>query len=160
MDLIKPPSRIPYEGKPIIFLAGSIEMNTASNWQLEMESRLAHKDIVILNPRRDAWDSSWEQSINNPHFVGQVEWELTGQETANIIVMYFDPTTKSPITLLELGLFSTHENLLVCCPKGFWRKGNVDIVCERYGIWLTEDFDALVSETLTRIGSIDQPILY
>jgi len=23
---------------------------------------------------------------------------------------------------------------MVCCPEGFWRKGNVDIVCQRFGI--------------------------
>ena len=48
--------------------------------------------------------------------------------------MYFDPNTKSPISLLELGLFAQSKKLIVCCPEGFWRKGNVDIVCDRYNI--------------------------
>ena len=48
--------------------------------------------------------------------------------------MYFDPKTKSPISLLELGLFSRSDKLMVICPDGFWRKGNVDIVCEKYNI--------------------------
>ena len=48
--------------------------------------------------------------------------------------MYFDPNTKSPISLLELGLFAHSKKLIVCCPEGFWRKGNVDIVCDKYGI--------------------------
>ncbi len=48
--------------------------------------------------------------------------------------MYFDPNTKSPISLLELGLYAASDKLTVCCPEGFWRKGNVDIVCERYGV--------------------------
>jgi hypothetical protein len=54
--------------------------------------------------------------------------------------MYFDPNTKSPISLLELGLFAQSKKLIVCCPRGFWRKGNVDITCDRYGIPFFDDF--------------------
>ena len=64
-------------------------------------------------------------------------------EEANQIVMYFQPGTQSPITLLELGLFKDN-NLVVCCPEGFWRKGNVDIVCEKYGINQVDTLDELV----------------
>ena len=27
------------------------------------------------------------------------------------------------------------------CPEGFWRKGNIDILCERHGIQVIEDED-------------------
>jgi len=60
-----------------------------------------------------------------------VEWELSAQEAADL--MYFAPDTRAPITLLELGLFAK-KRLFVCCPDGYWRKGNVDVVCRRYGI--------------------------
>lgn len=37
--------------------------------------------------------------------------------------------------MLELGLFAQYgSKLIVCCPDGFYRKGNIDIVCERYKI--------------------------
>ena len=125
-----------------VFLAGSIEMGAAENWQdkitevlQEFETfRQDKKEIKILNPRRDDWDSSWVQSIENPQFREQVGWELNAMDEADIIVLWFDPNTKSPISLLELGLFATSEKMLVYCPEGFWRKGNVDIVCERNGI--------------------------
>ena len=29
--------------------------------------------VAVLNPRRDEWDASWEQSISNPLFRGQVD---------------------------------------------------------------------------------------
>jgi hypothetical protein len=46
-----------------------------------------------------------------------------------VICVYFDPKGQSPITLLELGLFHD-KDIIVCCPEGFWRKGNVDVnVC-------------------------------
>jgi hypothetical protein len=27
---------------------------------------------------------------------------------------------------------------IVCCPEGYWRKGNVDVICQRYGITQVE----------------------
>lgn len=126
-----------------IFLAGSIEMGQAENWQTKVEKELDSDDVLILNPRRDDWDSSWEQKIENDNFREQVEWELDAQDQSDLILMYFDPTTKSPITLLELGLFKD-ANLVVCCPEGFWRKGNVDIVCNKYDIMQCSDLSELI----------------
>jgi hypothetical protein len=48
--------------------------------------------------------------------------------------MYFHPETKAPISLLELGLHAASGKIIVVCPDGFWRKGNVEIVCTRYNI--------------------------
>jgi len=134
MKEIKAPNKISDAGHTI-FLAGSIEMNTAENWQDKVVRLLKdEEDVIIFNPRRDDWDSSWVQSIENSQFREQVEWELRAMEHADKILMYFDPETKSPITLLELGLFANSRKLMVVCPEGFWRKGNVDIVCLRYEI--------------------------
>ena len=38
--------------------------------------------------------------------------------------------------------------MVVCCPEGFYRKGNVDIVCNRYGVTMAKDVDDLVKKTL------------
>ena len=119
----------------VIFLAGSIEMGAAENWQDRL-CKYLKGHYLILNPRRDNWESSWEQSITNKQFREQVKWELSAMEQADIIPMYFDPTTQSPITLMELGLWAgkAPKKLIVCCPEGFWRKGNVDILCAKYGV--------------------------
>lgn len=130
-----------------IFLAGSIEMGTAEDWQTRLTSALERfEHLTILNPRRDDWDSSWEQSINNPQFHQQVTWEIDMMEAADLIVFYFSPETKSPITLLELGLHAHDQKLLVCCPEGFWRKGNVDMVCERFNIAQVDTLEELIEE--------------
>lgn len=121
---------------PSIFLGGSIEMGKAENWQERVSAALRHVDVLLLNPRRAHWDASWEQSIDNPPFREQVEWELDALDHADHIFMYFAPETKSPITLLELGLYAAKspQKLVVTCPQGFWRKGNVDIVCNRHNV--------------------------
>jgi len=133
------------DGYITIFLAGSIEMGNAEKWQEKIIKSLKNEQIIFFNPRRDDWDSSWEQKITNPEFKKQVSWELKALEASDIIIMYFDPNTKSPISLLELGLHAKSKKLIVFCPDGFWRKGNVDIVCERYNIKQVNNFKDLIS---------------
>jgi len=142
--VVKPPSplhRAP--GTLAVFLAGSIEMGAAAPWQADIEAAFASAPVTIWNPRRDDWDASWRQSIDEPLFREQVAWELEAQERADLIVMYFAPDTRAPITLLELGLFARSGKLVVCCPEGYWRQGNVQVVCRRYGVREVESLAAL-----------------
>lgn len=133
--------------RPVIFLSGSIEMGKAELWQDDFVTEMQHDDVLILNPRRDDWDSSWEQTIDSQPFREQVEWELQALEDTDIMLLYLQPGTKSPISLLEFGLYAkAHpERLIVLCPEGFWRKGNVDITCAKYGVKMVEDKDALIA---------------
>lgn len=125
-----------------LFLAGSIEMGTAEDWQARVRDHLSDLDrLVVLNPRRDDWDASWRQSIDDPRFRQQVEWELDALEAADLVAMYLHPDTRAPISLLELGLFVRAKRLLVCCPEGYWRRGNVEVVCARYGAELHHEFE-------------------
>lgn len=130
MQIIKPNSDSQIEHHKVsVFLAGSIEMGSAPNWQLKVEEALKDLPVTVYNPRRDDWDSTWKQGQWEEPFRSQVLWELSKLRKSDIIFMYLDPATKSPISLLELGIHN-HSNIIVCCPEGFWRKGNVDIVCE------------------------------
>jgi hypothetical protein len=133
--LYKPPFNVSKRDfkKKSIFLAGSIEMGSAEDWQREIGSRL-YVNWNVFNPRRDDWDSTWVQEFENPQFSQQVRWELDALDKADVIVIYFSPNTKSPISLLELGLYASSGKVHVICPEGFWRKGNVDIVCNKYDI--------------------------
>lgn len=150
--VLKPPAPLVIaNGELSVFLAGSIEMGRAEAWQAFVEQALNDLPITVLNPRRDDWDGSWEQTIGNSQFRGQVEWELEAQERASVIAMYFAPATQSPITLLELGLFAHSGRMVVCCPPGFWRRGNVEVVCARYGIPLLTELPQLVQAVRERV---------
>lgn len=139
---------------PSVFLAGSIEMGKAEDWQAAAGKRLSDRGLTVYNPRRLNWDSSWEQSIDNEKFREQVEWELEALDQCTAVLMYFQPETKSPISLLELGLFAQSDKMVVVCPEGFWRKGNVDVVCARYGVPMFDTVDEAVSALLTRIARL------
>lgn len=115
-----------------MFLAGSIEQGAASPWQESAASALADVDVLVFNPRRSTWDPTIEQTIDNPQFAEQVNWELDHLEQVEHAFFYFEPGTKSPITLMELGyLLGRGARPIVVCPSGFWRHGNVEIMCAR-----------------------------
>jgi hypothetical protein len=145
---VKAPNNYEYHPEGLtIFLGGSIEMNQAERWQDRLVSDLATEDCLILNPRRDNWDSSWAQDPTpGTDFYQQVSWELNAQDCADLLVYYFDPATASPITLLELGAYGSVEPgaVIVCCPPSYFRYGNVKIFCDRYGIDLVESYEDLL----------------
>lgn len=145
MQEIKAPNKFIKTGRTV-FLGGSIEMGTAEEWQERIAQALADTDWIVLNPRREHWHNSWHETKDNPKFREQVQWELAGMEAADKIIMYFSPQTKSPISCLELGLHAHSGKLIVCCPEGFWRKGNIDIVCEKYGIKQVQNFEDIITE--------------
>ncbi|MBW1658277.1 nucleoside 2-deoxyribosyltransferase domain-containing protein [Flavobacterium quisquiliarum] len=146
--IFRSPEEIPFQNDvKTIFLAGSIEMDKAINWQLHCEEQLQDK-YIIFNPRRKEWDSSWSQTIENPNFKEQVNWELNALEKADIIIMYFVANTMSPISLLEFGLYAQSKKMKVVVEEDFWRKGNIDIVCERYGVEQFKTLDELIQNLL------------
>lgn len=131
-----------------IFTAGSIEMGKAEKWQDKLVRLFEYSDhVLFLNPRRDDWDSSWIQDPTpGTKFHEQVSWELDHIELSDIVVFYFDPKTQSPITLLELGhCLGADKTVIVCCPDGYFRKGNVVITCKRHGIEVLNTIDELVT---------------
>lgn len=146
MLVYKPPHPLPKAfDAQTLFLAGSIEMGVAERWQDRVQELMSDTNWTLFNPRRSEWDSSWVQSINNPVFKQQVEWELEALEKSNKVLLYLSPDTHSPISLLEFGLFGdVRDKMIVVCPDGFWRKGNVDVVCHRYGITQADSLEEAV----------------
>lgn len=152
-SVVTAPQPLPVnDSRPKIFLAGSIDMGQAVNWQAEVEKKLQDEAVLILNPRRNDWQDDWLPVSSNPYFREQVEWELEALEQADIIIMYFAPDSKSPITLLELGLYARKGNVMMVCPEGFWRKGNVDITAERYNIAQYETINELLDAVREKIN--------
>lgn len=164
ITLNKPDDQFITESDSIkIFLAGSIDMGSSEDWQTEIYNRLKEieadngSNIEVYNPRRDSWDSTWTQEQSNSEFNYQVNWELNNIEDSDIVFFNILPDSKSPITLMELGLCAGKEKkAIVCCPDGFYRKGNVDVVCTRYGIQQYTDIDSAFGALLTEMNKIER----
>lgn len=143
MSVIKPPIKITPDQlrKKIVFCGGSIEQGKAVNWQPRAEKKFS-PFALVMNPRRDDWNPDLKQDISEPVFKGQVTWEMDGIDLATVVFLYFDPATKSPITLGELYYcIGADLDCVVVCPPGFWRRGNVQVMCERGAVRLFDDLD-------------------
>lgn len=131
-----------------VFLAGSISNGQASLWQPRIVDSLKDYDITVFNPRRDNWDSSWEQTIRNPQFKEQVLWEMWGVNNSDFVLYYIEPDSLSPITLFELGLRVQQnileQNIAIYCPRGFWRRGNIEVISNYYRVPLFEEEDEFI----------------
>jgi hypothetical protein len=141
------------EHESSVFLAGTIEMNKATRWQAKMVKELEDLDVAILNPRRDDWNSGWVQRESDPNFAEQVTWEMDGLDAVDVIALYFEAGTLSPICLMEMGIYAYHspEKLVVCCPEGYWRVGNVEVLAHRKEVKLVDTYEEMVSEVRKKL---------
>jgi len=148
---VKAPKAYP-KGVYTIFLGGVIDNGAAEPWAEQVVEALKEYNVLLLNPRRDDWDSSWSQTLDNKEFVEQVEWELEGQENADLNIYVFGTDdeqakkSKAPITLMELGLSAKSTKTIVCCPETYFRSGNVYVTCRRYGIPVYKTLDELLDD--------------
>lgn len=137
-----------------VFLGGSIDMGAAVDWQKQFVDMFRDMhNVVLLNPRREDWNPDWVQDISNPDFNEQVNWELAHLELCDLAIFYFSPTGPAPVTLMELGLMASSGKCLVACPPGYWRRGNVQIVCHRNNIPLFDSLEELISAARQRVFS-------
>ncbi len=147
MILIKAPKDIETsQGRMSIFLAGSIEGGIAKDWQSLFRGEFTNynDNIVIIDPRRDDYDTSIKMSKDDKNFIEQINWDQNMLERSDIIAMYLDPKTRSPISLIEFGQYVNSGKLIVCCPEGFWRKGNIEVMCERNNVPVFDNFSDFI----------------
>jgi hypothetical protein len=138
-----PPDEPSY-GKFSVFAAGSIEMGSAIQWQGLLANYLCPLPLTLCNPRRGHWDKNTIPSAETDVFRAQVEWELQALTASTVICFFFDHATMSPVTMCELGLWAHSGKVVVCCDRRFWKSGNVELVCERYGVPFCQSFLELV----------------
>lgn len=139
-----------------IFLAGTIDNGECEDWQYDLYCKLFMRiepivistgevycnrkeyDINLYSPRRNNWNpESTIEDIEN-----QIKWEQDKLDKADLIVMVLQDNSKSPISLLELGLYGPSGKLICFCTKNFYRYNNVKLTCEKYNIPLKETTDS------------------
>ena len=148
--VIQAPQPFP-RNAPSLFLSGT---TSAIPWRKTLITHLSQLPITILDPYRSDWDSSWREDILFPPFNEQVNWELDMMDAADVIAVYLHSGTESPTSLLELGLFAKSGKVIVACPSGFRRRGNVQIVCERLRIEMVEGLEELAACVSRRFGEL------
>ena len=144
-----------------VFLGGTIDNGDSFDWQLELIRELNEVDtthpIMVYNPRR----SEWNKEADKDELRKQIDWELYHLERADLIVMNILPNSKSPISLMEIGLFAKEKKMIVFCTEDFYRYENVRMVCQRYGVPLfnTNDISVIKNEVL-KYAAYDKNYIY
>jgi hypothetical protein len=150
-QLIQAPSRPAITGKISIFLAGTTSRTAGPDWRETLTAAITHLPVTIFNPLRPDWDSSWVEDVAFAPFREQTEWELDMQERADVVVVYFGPGTDAPISLLELGLCVRSGKAVVACHRDYRKRGNVQAVCQRFGVQFLDAGDACEVEVIRRL---------
>ncbi|KAI3401374.1 hypothetical protein diail_11458 [Diaporthe ilicicola] len=129
-----------------VFLAGPTEVPWRAGFIAALKERLISTSTTIFDPFQPRWDKTWKEDVDlDPRFKAQVEWELASQDRATVVALFFHADSKAPVSLLELGLCARSGKAVVGCDPGYWKRGNVQAVCRRYGVPLADSMGGLVA---------------
>ena len=137
-----------------IFLAGTIDNGESYDWQndiiktFEKLEKELPVELIIYNPRRSEWDKNASKKMLEE----QIRWEQNHLDKADWIIMVLSDDSKSPISLLELGLYASSEKLIVFCTDKFYRYDNVRLTCEQYLIPLINSTN--ISDIIEEIKNV------
>lgn len=138
------PDQQPHYPTRSLFLAGPTEIPWRAGFIAALGRRLA-ASATVFDPFQPSWDGTWRKDADaDPRFAAQVEWELARQDSATAVAVFFHAESKAPVSLLELGLCARSGKAVVGCEPGYWKRGNVQAVCRRYGVPLADSLDGLV----------------
>ncbi|PTB38568.1 hypothetical protein M441DRAFT_28922 [Trichoderma asperellum CBS 433.97] len=137
-----------------VFLAGPTNPTGEADWRETLTEALIELPIVIYNPKRSDWDSTWKEDFSDSRWAEQVEWELGMQDKADIVVVFFHKATPAPISLLELGLCVRSGKAIVCAQDGYSKRGNVEAVCRRYGAKFMASEEDLKDAVMERLKGL------
>lgn len=122
MKVITAPEPLDRTGVPTqvrVFLAGGI--TGCSDWQTKLISQLRGEPLLIMNPRRPAFDVR-DKSASE----AQITWEFNALRFADVITFWFPDESLCPITLYELGAMSmTAKPLIIAAHPGYPRRLDV-----------------------------------
>ena len=124
--------------KPTVFLAGSIDLELEGNWRNEIVEELKD-DYHFFDPTRKE-----HNQMGNFEMQDHIKWELDALNMSNKILLNFLPDSKSPVSLIELGLYMMSSKLIVVCPKSFYKRRYIKTLCQKYN---TELFRNLTEAT-------------
>jgi hypothetical protein len=106
-------------------------MGNSVDWQAEFIKHIDSDAVKIYNPRR----RQGEAPKTDEELDFQIKWELQQIRKSDAVFMNFLPVSKSPITLLEIGLCLMMEDkmMVVVCPHEYSRAANVRATVQAFG---------------------------
>jgi hypothetical protein len=130
-----------------LFLAGGI--SNCPDWQAAVELALAELPGYVHNPRRPGVLAADEA-------IAQIEWEHEALALSEVILFWFPKETLCPITLFELGVWSSKgAPLIVGTHPEYARR--LDVVTQlrlaRPDVVVHDSLDAVLAQYRTEMTS-------
>ncbi len=134
--------------KDIVFLAGSIDLDLAGDWRKkvieEMEDSMHFFDPIRID----------HDKLDDLKMKKHIEWELDALSLSDKILLNFSPNSKSPISLVELGLYVQSSKLIVVCPDQFYQRRYVEVLCDKYNTPFFDGLDKAIEYLMDDIQAI------
>lgn len=127
--------------KDYVFLAGSIDLNLDGNWRQEVTDQVGDK-VHFIDPTISGHDAMDDLQMEN-----HINWELDMLNLADKVFLNFLPESKSPISLIELGMYARTSKLIVVCPNAFFKSRYIKTLCKKYKIPLFTTVDTAIRAT-------------
>jgi hypothetical protein len=111
-----------YDGKDkSLFISGGI--GNCENWQNTLINLLKDEDILIINPRRESYDTDHVYIEEE-----QIGWEYENLQKASAYSFWFPKESLCPITLFELGKeIISNKPLFIGMDKEYGRRKNLEV---------------------------------
>lgn len=121
------------------FLAGSMDLQKEISWRDKIMKKISG-NVHFLDPTNKNHDSLSDKEMEE-----HITWELASMEFADKIILHFLPNAKSPISLVELGLYVKSGKLIVMCSDDFYKSRYVNVLCKKYNAPVYKDFNLLIN---------------
>lgn len=115
------------------FLAGSMDLQLEKPWRQSLIKELP-ESIHVFDPT-----CMNHGSLNEEEMRKHIQWELDAMELADRILLNFLPNASSPISMVEMGLYTMTDKLIVVCPKEFHSYRYIKQLCKNYTTPFFED---------------------
>ncbi|WP_055447706.1 nucleoside 2-deoxyribosyltransferase domain-containing protein [Lacinutrix mariniflava] len=126
------------ERKKYYFLAGSMDFNESNSWRQKIMQEMKHLVHFLDATRIEHNDFSDSQMKEH------IEWELDALIISDKIILNFKEDSKSPISILELGMYVKSSKLVVVCPNKFYQRRYINVLCNKYNTPFFDSFDEAI----------------
>ena len=125
-----------------VYFSGAM---TGEDWQSKFTTKLEDLRVDVFCPR-------YPSSHTVPAPDGLFEWEIDHMSIANVIAFNFISNEDCSSALIALGMYARTDRIIVCCDDEFYKKGDIDALCDREDIPQVDSLDLLIKWTIARIS--------
>lgn len=129
---------LPTTNRKYCFLAGSIDMSEVENWRETVVGK--------LNGYTNFFDPTHlnHDTLNDTEMREHIRWELDALQLSDLVLLNLLPNYKSPVSLIELGVYVQSGKLVVVCPLRFYQRRYIEELCARYNTLIFSDLSRAI----------------